>query len=60
LNGDLTPIGSANHEGLVKELSPCTIEDHDAGLTDLMSGYDEATAIDQIDIGNGRVAHNNR
>jgi hypothetical protein len=40
----------------VKGFSSAAIENHDAGLPDRMAGYEQATAIDQIDIGDGRIA----
>lgn len=53
----MTGIACAHHHGLVKGLLPCAIENHDAGLTDSVTGYDQAPSIDQIDISDGRIAH---
>ncbi len=57
----MTGIACAHQDGLVKGFSPRAIEHHNAGLPHSVAGYDEAPAIDQIDIGNGRIAdHHSR
>jgi SLT domain-containing protein len=52
----MASIGGTHQDGLMKGFSSAAIENHDAGLANRVAGYDQATAIDQIDIRYGGIA----